>query len=745
MTPDAIEALFRRTEGSSVTPQSVDADEDEEVSITAQEREYRTGKLREVLLDAQTAWVSGSEEIDAIAEKLGDGSRDRFFLSIIANQDLRLPLKIHTLRLIGNSCADTDQNRALVLNANRLRDIINLLADDSILAFVIPVLYNILVDYEPAQLRACQAGLSNELIGILSGPRLENCRAFINIICKILALMITQEPEPKLASPATPIVLLRVAADYRSPVDLEDYSLLASVALSYLAHEDFQSYLLTTEGPWLVLNVFAESYTRFGDLASTLDPEEAAQLRTTQNAFVQVLSDLSALPTFLGFSGLASPVVQTLQSWLRQPSYFAAMQTAACLSLGNLARSDESSVAFVRDYQIHLPLISLLSNPYRSPTVSPTVDSPPPAQLLHAILSFLKNLAIPASNKPLLSPLFDSSILPRYWHLDSQPQTQFAAVSLTRLLLVGCPANVKRLCAPLSADPNSPAHDRSSLHVLSDLFDRIDAEPTKMEIARAIAAACRVLHSTPVLPILPDEWHVAEGRGEGYVFQPPKEGEGAGASASASASGPPPTSPDEDLGVLLSPGVGRRARFYDAHADISRPLSFLVRQTRFPALRSEAWFVLALMSRSPEGARVVVRAMQPFEACRALIEAITGRDMFDGHELLGASPPTSGPEMDSEFAAGMQRLRSGASSSGGVDMNNAVEQLGLEPQQVDPARAANMAKVDRENGLVLVAEVLKDHVLDLTPFRRSMFEELLRTGGELVIHQRAEDKDIAVS
>ena len=41
----------------------------------------------------------------------------------------------------------SDQNRALVLNANRLGDIINLLADDSILAFVIPVLYNILVDY----------------------------------------------------------------------------------------------------------------------------------------------------------------------------------------------------------------------------------------------------------------------------------------------------------------------------------------------------------------------------------------------------------------------------------------------------------------------------------------------------------------------------------------------------------------------------------------------------------------------
>ena len=75
-TPEAIEALFRRTDGI-LTPREADLDEDEEVRITEEEWAYRISKLRQVLLAAQTAWVSGSEEIDAIAEKLGDGSRDR--------------------------------------------------------------------------------------------------------------------------------------------------------------------------------------------------------------------------------------------------------------------------------------------------------------------------------------------------------------------------------------------------------------------------------------------------------------------------------------------------------------------------------------------------------------------------------------------------------------------------------------------------------------------------------------------
>lgn len=45
---------------------------------------------------------------------------------------------------------------------------------------------------EPVQLQACEAGLSQRLIEILGGPRLEACRLYVNLVCKILALLITQ-------------------------------------------------------------------------------------------------------------------------------------------------------------------------------------------------------------------------------------------------------------------------------------------------------------------------------------------------------------------------------------------------------------------------------------------------------------------------------------------------------------------------------------------------------------------------
>lgn len=71
MTPDDIQDLFKRSEGE-VQPAGGD---DDETVLTDEEKQYRIAHLRAVLLEAHNAWVSGSESLDRIAEKLGDGSR----------------------------------------------------------------------------------------------------------------------------------------------------------------------------------------------------------------------------------------------------------------------------------------------------------------------------------------------------------------------------------------------------------------------------------------------------------------------------------------------------------------------------------------------------------------------------------------------------------------------------------------------------------------------------------------------
>lgn len=567
----------------------------------------------------------------------------------------------------------------------------------------------------------------------------------IGLICKILALLITQEPEARIGSPTTPRVLLSIATDQEHPVEVEDFSALTSVALAYLTHETFQASNLASV-PQL-LEAFFMAHTVF-DPSDTDDPDAAAQLKQVRTAFVPVLADISALPDFITVPAqgagqaqlLEHPVLKTLQGWLSGPPEHPTLQSAACLALGNVARSDATCETLVAGAAIHEPLIDLLARCTGSGTATTTTTtSPHNPQLTHAVISFLKNLAIPAANKPALGRLLEPGLLPKLWSTwgDTQPQSQFAAVSLGRLLLVGCPPNVSTLCTPLDRDPEASDHTRrTSLHVLLGLFDRSDVEPTKTEVARAVANVCRTLHSAPVESVLSDEWEEAPPPTSSSAENHDSTTQEA-ANHTTSATGTTTEDPSS------SPAETRRAHFYAAHhPSLPRALSLLLTQSRFPALRSEAWFVLALTSRrSPSGARVTSAALEPVGACRALVESVTGRrDISDGDDLLlaasssGAADDTVEDVLSNSTGGGQE-----VAAVGGVSLG--MEGLGLgdlQPRQVDPAARAGMARVDRENALCLVAELVRDGAGELDQARKDIYERLLVTGGELVLNSRGE-------
>lgn len=71
--------------------------DDDETVLTDEEKQYRIAHLRAVLLEAHNAWVSGSETLDRIAEKLGDGSRLGEFSSpssrLISGKEQKAPDK----------------------------------------------------------------------------------------------------------------------------------------------------------------------------------------------------------------------------------------------------------------------------------------------------------------------------------------------------------------------------------------------------------------------------------------------------------------------------------------------------------------------------------------------------------------------------------------------------------------------------------------------------------------------------
>ncbi|KAI3321016.1 ARM repeat-containing protein [Xylariaceae sp. AK1471] len=672
----------------------------------------QTSVLRRVAEVARNLWASEPEssDLDLLAQKVGDAARVEsnrislgessvleFFCSVVSTQGVRATLIVQCLRIIGNSCADEDENRERVVASGCLPSLVMLLNDDSMLPFLIPVLFNICVDFEPAQKAIYKAGINPELISLISGPRQENAASLMNFICKLLVFVATQEPEANLVHPATPFVLLSLATNQPSSFDTEDFLEQASVALTYLAQEQFQQTFLETPGSInLILQAFSKACGSLDN--SQVSPEDEAQIKQVHAAFTATLADLSAQPLFTSYP-LDSDEVKILQRWIS--SLHLPLQSAACLVLGNIARSDEKCMSLVQQFAIHKPLIAILSDPTN-------VD----AGLLHSVLSFLKNLAIPLENKPILGAagLFDSHVLPRIWDLDTQPQVQFDAVSLTRLLLVSCPANVHRIITALN-------EDRSNLHLLVELNTRSDHEPTKMETARAITTVCRVLHSSS------------------HTSKPHSSIPSASTQPSTSTSTNPAT-------ASAFPSL---KTFYSNNPKITDAMLSLGTQSKFPVLRSELIFVFALMARTSEGASIITQAIQrsELEFVSFIGEAVTGSPYTpppDVQELHYTESPDDDDNDQLSFAVPS-------------DVPSITEKLaGLEvqaPTQQPPASVTNVATakggqksiqdVDRENALVLIAELLQRCSNELPPGPRLTFQMLLHEGSERLLHERGED------
>jgi len=70
MTPEQLEILLQQY-GSNVSQDDYD-----EASEPVGVREDRAARLAPVLRICQEAWASRSDELDLLAQKLGDGSRD---------------------------------------------------------------------------------------------------------------------------------------------------------------------------------------------------------------------------------------------------------------------------------------------------------------------------------------------------------------------------------------------------------------------------------------------------------------------------------------------------------------------------------------------------------------------------------------------------------------------------------------------------------------------------------------------
>jgi hypothetical protein len=502
------------------------------------------------------------------------------------------------------------------------------------------------------------------------------------------------EPEADLVDLSTPFVLLSLANDQPEPLVAEDFLAKVSAALMYLSRDgDQQTFLERTGAIELAIDVYIKVCTRLD--TRQMDAEDQAQHKQIQTTFVSTLADLSAQPSFSSLCPIDGPLAGTLQTWIRGPS--SQLQSAACLMLGNIARSDEVCKHLVHQSAIHDHLVAILRD-------TKNVD----AVHLHCVLSFLKNLAIFQDNKLIVgnSGLLDADMLPRIWDIDTQPQVQFAAVSLCRLLLLGCSQNVRRVCMPLQeSEPKSDLENRPSaltssvalgagrdskrtaLHGLLDLNARSDYEPVQMETARAVAAISRSLHTYR------DAHRLGEDPDLASRFLP--------AYYSLGSSPPSHGSLDTALGA-----------FYRHHPAIADVMARLAIQTKFPALRAEVFLVFSLMARTRPGLGAIAGGLHNREFVAAIEEAVAGKKAREEHT-------------DTTVDSAAEKQVSASSTSTTLPLrevrSNALAFVATVLREC-PAENIN----EEGQGLVLPSDI------------RQTFEKLLQESGREILRERGE-------
>ncbi len=438
------------------------------------------------------------------------------------------------------------------------------------------------------------------------------------------------------------------------------------------------------------------SYSKFFDVA-TSGPEVAEELKQAWIAADTIFSDIAANELFTAKYPLDHPAIQKLIDWLYSAPPHTHLQIASCLALGNLACFDEAAVNLAGRTRDTLGNIL-----YRAVPSSNTPPSERPnSQLLHAVLGFLKNLAIPNFNKPTLAynlnetGLMDSPrhILPQLWACTSaNPQVQFQCASLTRSLLVHNPPTSRKIIDPLPEDTSLTYRTRegivpySFLHMFIDVALRSDTEPTKMEVARAVCSVIRVLYYNTDSN---GNLNTADGR--------------------------------EDVTAQDA-----RAEFFDCHTKpVAAILSLMLTQKKHMVLRSEAIFIFGLISRSVEGTPVLLDVFYPLETCRVLAAAVSGRK----EEEIADQELGFGVESSAVFSNSDSDETEPKSEKKEVDMSF-MEGLSLGPEDPQQAKQAQPrsfpTKADRENAIVLLSALIDRCGKKLGRVRSTLMTELLK-------------------
>lgn len=411
---------------------------------------------------------------DRLLELLADASRDQKWREPVEKSGL---LKYHLenldpatlpatsskqlLRAIGNGVADRDESRAVVLPF--LDKIISCLQNPALAPVAISVLYNTCLGYEPAQKEAAGLRLDRQLCHHLS-----NETANVSQVIELLAWVSDNLSEDVLSESAD--CLDAIMQYFPSCEEWEDFKNLIASASVYLQDSTIQSKILHSDGLTNITQMLKLKTDQLPLLQLTLDEEEKndflEDLRITTGIVMNTIASITALDDFTRLYDLSSPLIQEQGAWLSASSPI--LQTCACITLGNIAVSDEININMVHQHRYHLPTLAILS-------ASPSPDR----TLLYLAAGFLRHLAQPAANVEAVS---SAGAIPTLAALLSRRETEldFEIAAVLRRLINHSSANA----ATLAKDTDTVAK----------LLVAAKQSKTGFEVGRLLIAIARKLH-----------------------------------------------------------------------------------------------------------------------------------------------------------------------------------------------------------------------------------------------------------
>ncbi|PHH81928.1 hypothetical protein CDD82_7530 [Ophiocordyceps australis] len=644
----------------------------------------RTSLLQPILAELKEAHLHNSTEAVEIAQALGDGSRDEAWreplgnsgildlcVDILSDEKSSVALNLQALRVVGNSCAYQDENRARLVHNERLQSVIRHVQNDQLVAMAIPALFNIVCDYEPAREEAFKLGLSHKLIGLVHDAGSLDahlCRLVLAILTGMLGPEIEKQgAQTNISHTDTIQVLVNAAVQLANLEDSENFVTAVALVVDLLSCVSIQATLIRGGDLELLMRLIHLAYTKH-DAVSPTDHDLIQQLQDIRRELLTTIADVTAHPDLGEYYSLDSDAALQLQQWLASKN--TSLQSAACLALGNMLRSDDDANTLVAKGHICDSLGQILGDSANQDPVRS-----------HAALSLCKHLAVPLANRPRFQYLLGPDYICRILHAENTPQVQAAALNLTRILVThaDAPAHDARL--------SKPTPMAGIVGAVLFAFESSN-QTTKLEAARCIAAICRYMYTT-----VSHECRLEQCADEAHLV-------------------PPWNVPE------ASTHDGQPRHGQSSSQLVIQALTLLVTQSIRPALRSEAWFVFVLMSRCENGAAMVVSVFDSSAAREALSHAVAG-------ESTNAAQSQQVEHAQAQAEAHSDEEREHQQHDASLPQQRLNEQ----------SQAAAMVRPDRENALILCTELIKRKRPEMLPELLSLLQDLLKTGPRLLVDE----------